>query len=139
MSERVHDCKVTVRNGPWKVWRSDTIGWAISKRGYPRGQFSFVVHVSYCPWCGESLYPEKLDARDTLAVEVARLKGQLVKVGQGLMDDVVESCADQERQRLIAEVAELKDDMQAAHTACGSCRQDSGRVYAFCPCCGQEN
>jgi len=36
--------------GAWAVARSRTIGWAVYNRG------NFVVHVSYCPWCGSGLY-----------------------------------------------------------------------------------
>lgn len=42
-----------------------------------------------------------------LGKEIEHLKEQMLKVGEGLLDDVVKSCADQERVRLVERVEEL--------------------------------
>lgn len=51
-----------------------------------------------------------LDKGD-LSEEIDHLKNQLVRVGQGLVDDIVASCADKERIRLVEQLERLKHEL----------------------------
>ena len=53
--------------------------------------------------------------KGSLSVDVEHLKSQLVKIGQGLLDDVVSSCANKERVRFVEEIERLKRELAQAH------------------------
>lgn len=62
----------------------------------------------------EREYRRALVERDAARFECERLRVHLRKVGEGVLDDVVASCADQERLRLIAQVGRLTTERDEA-------------------------